>query len=112
VTQTSKAQYRAVHPIDYLRSYSGKSVLIKLKDGSEYMGKLKVIDPSMNIVLSETKEVTETNKVVAILGDVFIRGSNLLFVSTEPDKVTFFEPDQPKQPEAPPNQSTTEEEEE
>jgi len=50
--------------------------------------------------------------VVAILGDVFIRGSNLLFVSTEPDKVTFFEPDQPKQHEASLNQSATEEEEE
>ncbi len=98
-------------PIDYLRSYSGKNVFIKLKDGSEYLGKLKVIDPSMNIVLSEAKEVTETNRVLAILGDIFIRGSNLLFVSIEPDKVTFFEPEQPKQPETPQGQNTPTEDE-
>lgn len=110
VTQTMKTQQKTMLPIDFLKTHNGKNVFVKLKDGSEYMGKLKIIDPSMNVVLSEVKEVTETNKVLTILGNVFIRGSNLLFVSIEPEKVTFFEAEQPKQ-EAKPEQAQQEDEE-
>ncbi|MHB9303189.1 U6 snRNA-associated Sm-like protein LSm6 [Thermofilum pendens] len=85
---------RFMQPIEHLRNQSGKGVFVKLKDGSEYMGKLRMTDAAMNLVLDDAKELTETNKVVAQLGTVFIRGSNLLFVSLEPEKVTFFEPQQ------------------
>lgn len=104
VAQPVKTQVKTMLPLEYLKNHNGKNVFVKLKDGSEYLGKLVLADPSMNVVLAETKEVTETNKVLAILGDVFIRGSNLLFISIEPEKVTFFEPEQPKQ-ETPQEQS-------
>lgn len=78
-------------PLDYIRRANGRNVLVKLKDGSEYIGRLKFLDYSMNIILEEAKEVSETNKVLANIGTVFIRGSNLLYVSLDLSKVTFFE---------------------
>ncbi len=78
-------------PLDYIRRANGKNVLVKLKDGSEYIGRLKFLDYSMNIILEEAKEISETSKVLANIGTVFIRGSNLLYVSLDLSKVTFFE---------------------
>jgi small nuclear ribonucleoprotein len=88
---------RYMQPLDYLKNYTGKNVFVKLKDGTEYSGKLRLTDNAMNLVMDETKMVTELNKLVAQLGTVFIRGSNLLFVSIEPEKVTFFEQNQQQQ---------------
>ncbi|MGC9107890.1 MAG: LSM domain-containing protein [Infirmifilum sp.] len=96
VTQPMKSQSKTMLPLEYLKHHNGKNVFVKLKDGSEYMGKLMIADPSMNVVLTDAKEVTETNKILAIFGNVFIRGSNLLFISIEPEKVRFLEPEQPK----------------
>jgi len=79
-------------PLDYIRRANGRNILVKLKDGTEYIGRLRLLDRSMNIVLDDAKEVTETNKLLANLGTVFIRGSNLLYVSLDASKVTFFEP--------------------
>ena len=79
-------------PLDYIRRANGKNILVKLKDGTEYIGRLRFLDRSMNIILDEAREITETNKLLANLGTVFIRGSNLLYVSLDASKVTFFEP--------------------
>lgn len=90
VTGVPRAQ-RVYRPLEMLTGHNGKNVFVKLKDGSEYMGKLKNVDYSMNMVLTDTREITSTNKTVAILGEVYIRGSNLLFVSLEPEKVAFLQ---------------------
>jgi len=95
-----------VAPLDYIRRANGKNVLVKLKDGSEYIGRLKFLDYSMNIILEDAKEVSETSKVLANIGTVFIRGSNLLYVSLDLGKVTFFE----QQEAAPAHQSQEEQE--
>lgn len=80
-----------ISPLDYIRRANGRNILVKLKDGSEYIGRLKLLDYSMNLILEEAKEITETNKVLANIGTVFIRGSNLLYISLDLNKVTFFE---------------------
>lgn len=97
-------------PIDYIRRANGKNILVKLKDGTEYIGRLRFLDRSMNLVLDEVKEVSETNKLLANLGTVFIRGSNLLYVSLDISKVTFFEPTEARKPEES-QQSSAEEQE-
>lgn len=99
-------------PIDYIRRANGKNILVKLKDGTEYIGRLRFLDRSMNLVLDEVKEVSETNKLLANLGTVFIRGSNLLYVSLELSKVTFFEPTEMQKEPAETPQGGEEEEQE
>nr|WP_156017897.1 U6 snRNA-associated Sm-like protein LSm6 [Sulfuracidifex metallicus] len=61
-----------------------KLVLVKLKDGSEYMGKLEQTDGTMNIVLRDCSEMKEDSEdPVASYGRVLIRGSNILFISVD-----------------------------
>lgn len=78
-------------PLKVLEKNIGNIIFVKLKDGSEYIGKLESSDISMNLILSEAKQITETNKLLTNYGVILIRGSNILYVSVEPDKVAFYE---------------------
>lgn len=71
-------------PLKYLRSATNRVVLVKLKDGSEYIGKLRLSDNTMNLILDDCVEVKEgTEEPVANYGTALIRGSNILFVSLD-----------------------------
>ncbi len=71
-------------PLKYLRSAMNRVVLVKLKDGSEYIGKLELSDNTMNLILSDCIEVHEgSDEPKTKYGRVFIRGSNILFVSLD-----------------------------
>jgi len=78
-------------PLRLLTKTVNSTVLIKLKDGSEFIGRLEFCDPSMNIVLMDAKEVDEESKPIANLGRIFIRGSNILFVSVDASRVKIEE---------------------
>ena len=81
------AVQRTVNPLRYLREAIGKPIFVKLKDGTEYIGVLKVTDRTMNLVLSDTAEVREGGKqLVARYGDVLIRGSMVLYISFNPER--------------------------
>lgn len=78
---------RSVNPLKYLREAVGKPIFVKLKDGTEYVGVLKVTDRTMNLVLSNTAEVRDGGKqLVARYGDVLIRGSMVLYISFNPER--------------------------
>jgi len=69
-------------PLKYLRDAKGNSVLVKLKDGEEFVGVLDVADSTMNVVLRDCVELKEkTGELKARYGTIFIRGSNILFIS-------------------------------
>jgi len=73
-------------PLKTLRLAQNKTVLVKLKDGHELIGKLELSDPTMNLVLSDCFEIDEKNsKPVARYGRVFIRGSQILFITIDYD---------------------------
>lgn len=81
------AAQRTINPLRYLREAIGKPIFVKLKDGTEYIGVLKVTDRTMNLVLSDTAEVREGGKqLVARYGDVLIRGSMVLYISFNPER--------------------------
>ncbi|MCE4621573.1 MAG: U6 snRNA-associated Sm-like protein LSm6 [Desulfurococcales archaeon] len=81
------AAQRTVNPLRYLREAIGKPIFVKLKDGTEYIGVLKVTDRTMNLVLSDTAEVREGGRqLVARYGDVLIRGSMVLYISFNPER--------------------------
>ncbi len=71
---------RTITPLKMLRDSRGNKILVKLKDGSEYVGKLEVSDNTMNLILSECVEVKEGSEPVAKYGKVLIRGSTILYV--------------------------------
>jgi len=75
-------------PLRLLFKIVNNTILVKLKDGSEYIGQLVRCDPCMNLYLVDTKEVDEEkHEPVANLGKVLIRGSNILFIVTDINKM-------------------------
>ena len=71
-------------PLKYLRSAINNTVLVRLKDGSEYIGRLEQCDSTMNLLLSDCVEVKEgSSEPIAKYGRVLVRGSNILFINTD-----------------------------
>lgn len=82
-------QAKLENPLKSLRLAVNKVVLVKLKDGSEYVGKLEQADGTMNVVLSDCAELRNDGKeIVAKYGRVLIRGSNVLFVCTNYERAS------------------------
>ncbi len=69
-------------PIKILQKATNNLVLIKLKDGKEYRGRLKEIDMYMNLVLEGAEELMD-GKPTAKFGEVLIRGNNILYIKPD-----------------------------
>ena len=67
-------------PLDTLNSARNKAVIVDLKNGARYVGKLKAFDIHINVVLEETEEHQNGN-VKRKLGTVFIRGDTITIIS-------------------------------
>lgn len=78
---TSAQNGRGRTPSDFLRAVVGRSVVVKLNDGTEYRGVLACLDGYMNIALEQTEEYLE-GELQSKYGDVFIRGNNVLYITT------------------------------
>ena len=81
-------QANVENPLKSLRMATNKIVLVKLKDGSEYIGRLEQSDGTMNLVLRDCTELKEgTVDPIAKYGRVLIRGSNILFISVDYENI-------------------------
>lgn len=67
-------------PLDALNSARDKTVMIDLKNGLRYVGKLIAFDIHINIVLEEAEEQLE-GETKRKLGTVFIRGDTITTIS-------------------------------
>jgi small nuclear ribonucleoprotein len=61
----------------------GKMVLVRLKGGRSYRGKLQGFDQHMNLVLEETEDISDTNNTTRI-GTIIVRGDNVVILSPPP----------------------------
>ncbi len=59
------------YPIDALKSFIGQNVLVKLKSGEEYLGKIHKHDDYMNMTLT----LKGTQK------EILLRGNNIIFIA-------------------------------
>jgi small nuclear ribonucleoprotein len=81
-------QAKVENPLKSLKMATNKLVLVKLKDGTEYIGRLDQSDGTMNLVLRDCSEIRENSSdVITKYGQVLIRGSNILFVSIDYETV-------------------------
>ncbi len=86
--EQEKSRLKLESPLKYLRAARNNVVLVKLKDGSEYMGKLVFSDNTMNLILDDCEEKSpETGETIAKYGRVMIRGSYVMYVSLDYHKV-------------------------
>ena len=72
-------------PADFRRSIRGKPVVVKLNSGVDYRGILACLDGYMNIAMEQTEEY-QNGQLKAKYGDTFIRGNNVLYISTAKDR--------------------------
>jgi len=65
--------------IDTLDGYLGKVVVIKLRNKKTIQGNLQDFDQRMNIILTDSKDITED--YTKSLDKVLLRGDNIMLVS-------------------------------
>ncbi|KAL3894079.1 MAG: hypothetical protein SGCHY_005480 [Lobulomycetales sp.] len=70
------------NPNDFLKTVIGAPVRVQLNSGIQYTGVLTTLDGYMNIALENTEEVV-AGEVKNKYGECFIRGNNVLFISTK-----------------------------
>ncbi|KAK8964675.1 hypothetical protein KSP40_PGU018461 [Platanthera guangdongensis] len=78
-------------PADFLKSIRGRPVVVKLNSGVDYRGTitnkhyfegiLACLDGYMNIAMEQTEEYVN-GQLKNKYGDAFIRGNNVLYIST------------------------------
>lgn len=69
-------------PSNFLKQIIGQSVVVKLNSGVDYRGVLACLDGYMNIALEQTEEYVN-GQLKNKYGDAFIRGNNVLYISTQ-----------------------------
>uniref|UniRef100_A0A5K3EGQ5 U6 snRNA-associated Sm-like protein LSm6 n=1 Tax=Mesocestoides corti TaxID=53468 RepID=A0A5K3EGQ5_MESCO len=69
-------------PRDFLKMIIGRPVVVKLNSGADYRGVLISLDGYMNVVLEQTEEYVE-GQLKNKYGEAFIRGNNVLYISTQ-----------------------------
>jgi len=80
---------RNMAPLRMLAKALNNRILVKLKDGSEYVGILQRYDTTMNVILTDAIEVSEgrIDPPIAKFGKIMIRGSNVLYIVLNLDEV-------------------------
>ncbi|PRP84972.1 hypothetical protein PROFUN_07357 [Planoprotostelium fungivorum] len=72
-------------PSDFLKLVLGRPVIVKLNSGVVYKGILACLDGYMNIAMEQTEEYVN-DQLIHKYGDAFIRGNNVLYISTQTSK--------------------------
>lgn len=67
-------------PLDALNASRNKTVMVDLKNGYRYVGKLRAFDIHINVVLEDAEEY-HNGEVKRKLGTVFIRGDTITILS-------------------------------
>jgi small nuclear ribonucleoprotein len=70
------------NPLKVLTNATNSQILCRLKDGTEYKGRLQKVDAYMNMVLSDAAEMQD-GEPLAKYGEIFIRGNNVLFIKPD-----------------------------
>merc|ERR1712038_1357875 len=74
------------NPNEFLKTLLGRPVVVKLNSGVDYRGVLSCLDGYMNIALEQTEEYVN-GQLKNKYGDAFIRGNNVLYISTQKRRV-------------------------
>lgn len=77
---------KSKNPLHILQNAMGSTIILRLKDGTEYKGLLKEIDAYMNMILEDATEIMDGSPV-AKYNEIFIRGNNLLFIKPDASQI-------------------------
>src|SRR3989344_1394767 len=69
-------------PLDTLNRARDKRVITELKNGRQYIGKLKAFDIHINVVLEDVEERID-GEVKRKMNSVFLRGDTITIITSE-----------------------------
>lgn len=69
-------------PLDALNAVRHKNVIVDLKNGIRYIGKLKAFDIHINTVLENAEEYKD-GELKRKIGTIFIRGDAIIMISIQ-----------------------------
>lgn len=69
-------------PITFLQKQDKKKIIVRLKNGLSYEGRLLQHDTYMNLVIEDCVETDREGRTTR-LGKAFLRGSNILFMKLD-----------------------------
>ncbi|RLG34213.1 hypothetical protein DRN97_03070 [Methanosarcinales archaeon] len=75
-------------PLDILNKSLKSPVIVKIRGGREFRGVLDGYDMHMNLVLSDAEELDKDTSVKNFIGEILLRGDNVVYVSPTPQKET------------------------
>jgi len=67
-------------PLDALNAARNRRVIVELKNGKQFVGKLKSFDIHVNTVLEDSEERVD-GETKRKLGTVFLRGDTIILIS-------------------------------
>ncbi len=70
------------NPLKVLNNAVNSTILLRLKDGTEYKGRLQRVDLYMNMTMTDTTEFQD-GQAIARYGEIFVRGNNILFIKPD-----------------------------
>jgi len=76
------SQTTAKRPLTTLQKNTKKSVIVRLKNDVEYIGKIVIVDSYMNLIMTDAEEL-RNGKTVEKFVRVILRGNNVLFIKLE-----------------------------
>jgi len=79
---TSSKLQPSMKPLNVLTKQLNSNILIVLKNGVEYKGRMIRCDGHMNIMLDGASEFFK-DKPLASYGTVLVRGNNILFIGLD-----------------------------
>jgi len=68
-------------PLDALNRARDKRVIVELKNGKQFIGKITAFDIHINVVLDDAEEHVD-GQMKRKLGTIFIRGDTIIYIST------------------------------
>ena len=76
------SQTIAKRPLTTLQKNTKKNVIVRLKNETEYKGRMVNVDSYMNLIMTDAEELKD-GKVTEKFGRVILRGNNVLFIKLE-----------------------------
>ena len=76
------SQTSSKRPLTVLQKNTKKDVIVRLKSGVEYKGKMENVDSYMNLIMTDAEELKD-GKTTEKFGRVILRGNNVLFIKLE-----------------------------
>ncbi|MGB9749036.1 MAG: LSM domain-containing protein [Candidatus Woesearchaeota archaeon] len=69
-------------PLDALNKARDKRIIVELKNGKQYIGKLKAFDIHINMVIEDAEEYVD-GQLKRKLGVVFVRGDTITIIAPQ-----------------------------